>query len=57
MAIWALIVLVTIVSMAIAERMARARGRSAKLWVWVAATVGPLSPLALYALGTHHADA
>ena len=51
MAIWALIVLATIVSMAIAERMARARGRSAKIWVWVAAIVGPLSPLALYALG------
>ena len=31
--------------------MAGARGRSAKLWVWVAALVGPLSPLALYALG------
>ena len=51
MVIWALIVLVTIVSMVIAERMARARGRSARTWVWIAAIVGPLSPLALYALG------
>jgi len=51
MAIWVLIVLATIASMAIAESMARARGRSAKVWVWVAAIVGPLGPLALYALG------
>jgi hypothetical protein len=51
MAIWALIVLATIASMAIAERMARARRRSAKVWVWIAAIVGPLSPLALYAFG------
>jgi hypothetical protein len=51
MAIWALIVLATVASMAIAESMARARGRSAKAWVWIAAIVGPLSPLALYALG------
>lgn len=52
MAIWALIVLVTIISMVMAERMARIRGRSARAWVWIAAIVGPLSPLALYALGT-----
>jgi len=51
MAIWALIVFATVASMVIAESMAGARGRSAKLWVWVAALVGPLSPLALYALG------
>ena len=51
MAIWALIVLATVASMAIAESMARARGRSAKAWVWIAAIIGPLSPLALYALG------
>jgi NO-binding membrane sensor protein with MHYT domain len=51
MAIWALIVLATIASMAIAERMARARGRSVRTWVWIAAIVGPLSPVALYALG------
>ena len=51
MAIWALLVLVTIVSMAAAENMARAQGRSAKVWVWIAAIVGPLSPFALYVLG------
>ena len=51
MAIWALIVLVTIASMVIAESMAHTRGRSAKVWVWIAAIVGPVSPLALYALG------
>ena len=51
MAIWGLIVLATIASMAIAERMARARGRSVRAWVWIAAIVGPLSPVALCALG------
>jgi len=51
MAIWAFIIIATVGSMAIAESMARARGRSAKVWVWIAAIVGPLSPLALYALG------
>ena len=51
MAIWALMVLVTIISMIIAENMAHTRGRSAKVWVWIAAIVGPLSPLALYAFG------
>jgi hypothetical protein len=38
--------LATIASMAIAESMARGRGRSAKVWVWIAAIVGPF-----YALG------
>jgi len=52
MAILALVVLITIVSMVIAENMARSRESSAKVWVWIAAIVGPLSPLALYALGT-----
>lgn len=51
MLFWTSIAFVTIASMAIAENMARARGRSAKVWVWTAAIVGPLSPLALYALG------
>lgn len=51
MAIWALIIFATVASMAIAERMARAGGRSVKGWVWTAAIVGPLSSLALYALG------
>jgi hypothetical protein len=57
MAIWALIIIATVVSMAIAENMARARGRSAKVWVWIAAIVGPLSPLALYALGNRPTSA
>jgi hypothetical protein len=51
MAIWALAVLATVASMVIAESMARTRGRSVKAWVWIAAMIGPLSPLALYALG------
>ena len=47
MAIWTLIIIATVVSMVIAENMARGR---AKVWVWIA-IVGPLSALALYALG------
>jgi hypothetical protein len=41
MAIWALIIFATVASMAIAEHMARASGRSVKGWVWTAAIVGP----------------
>jgi hypothetical protein len=37
--------------MLVAERMARARRRSIKGWVWFAAIVGPIGPLALYLLG------
>jgi hypothetical protein len=53
MAIWILMALVTLALMAISERMARARGRSVKTWVWITALTGPLpvGPLALYALG------
>jgi hypothetical protein len=51
MAIWTLIIFATVASMVMAESMAGARGRSAKVWVWIAAIVGPLSPLVLYALG------
>ena len=51
MAIWTLIIFATVASMVMAESMARARGRSTKVWVWIAAIVGPLSPLVLYALG------
>jgi hypothetical protein len=48
---WIVLVLITVASMAAAGRMARARRRSAKAWLWVAAIIGPLGPLALYVLG------
>jgi len=48
---WAVVMLATVASMVIAVRMARARGRSAKIWLWVSAFVGPLGPFALYILG------
>jgi len=49
-----LIALPTIAAMEIAEGMARARGRSARAWVWISLIAGPLpvGPLALYLLGS-----
>ncbi len=49
----ALIVLPTIALMVLSGKMARARSRSVKAWLWVAALTGPLplAPLALYLLG------
>jgi hypothetical protein len=51
--IWALMALATIALMVLSEHMARARGRSVKAWVWIAAITGPLplAPLALCVLG------
>ncbi len=48
-----LFVLPTIALMMISEDMARARKRSARTWVWIAAITGPLpiGRLALYLLG------
>ena len=50
--IWVLMALATVVLMGLSEHMARARGRSAKAWVWMAAITGPLplGPLMLYLL-------
>jgi ABC-type iron transport system FetAB permease component len=48
---WVLFVLAFVASMLLAGRMARDRHRSTKAWVWIAAFVGPLGPLALYVLG------
>lgn len=50
---WVLMVLATIALMALSEDMARARGRSVKAWVWLAAITGPLplAPLLLCVLG------
>jgi hypothetical protein len=49
MLVW-ITVLVFMGSMVLAGRMAHARRRSIKAWVWVAAIVGPIGPLALYLL-------
>lgn len=46
-----LIVIVSIASMPLATEMARQRGRSSKIWFWIAFLVGPLAPLALLILG------
>jgi NO-binding membrane sensor protein with MHYT domain len=54
---WMAIILVIIVSMAVAGRMAHARGRSTRAWLWVSAFVGPFGPLALYLLGNRHGKA
>jgi hypothetical protein len=46
-------VVVSIASMLLAGRMARARHRSIKAWVWAAAIVGPFGPMVLYLLGNY----
>jgi hypothetical protein len=48
---WAAIFLSFVALMLVAGRMAHARHRSIKAWVWIALFVGPLGPLALYILG------
>ena len=48
--VWFLLVLATIVSMKLATSMASARGRSAKVWIWIAAVIGPFAPAALFLL-------
>jgi hypothetical protein len=50
-------VLVFIGSMVLAGRMAHARHRSIRAWVWVAAIVGPIGPLVLYLLGNYPDEA
>jgi hypothetical protein len=53
MAFWILMGLATIALMLISAKMAEARGRSVKTWVWFTAFTGPLplGPLALLVLG------
>jgi hypothetical protein len=50
MGFW-LFVIVSIGSIPLAGAMARERNRSSTRWLWCAATVGPLAPLALLILG------
>ena len=47
---WTIIV-GALASIALADRMARTRGRSPTVWLWIAFLVGPLAPLALLVLG------
>lgn len=57
---WAgLMVVPTIASAMLSERMARVRSRSVKAWVWLAVLTGPLplAPLALYLLGSREQHA
>jgi FtsH-binding integral membrane protein len=51
--IWVLMAVATVALMVLSEHMARARGRSVRAWVWIAAITGPLplAPLLLCALG------
>jgi hypothetical protein len=46
-----LILVISIVSVPLASEMARERGRSRKLWLWIALLVGPLAPIALLLFG------
>ena len=47
---WVFLV-ICFLSIPLASEMARERGRSRKLWFWVAFVVGPLAPIALLLLG------
>ncbi|MEW6644425.1 MAG: hypothetical protein AB1586_28250 [Pseudomonadota bacterium] len=47
---FAIVVLVTILSMHLSAEIARRRGRSVRGWLWIAAIVGPLAPPALWLL-------
>ncbi len=46
-----LFLIVCFVSIPLAAEMARERGRSPKVWFWIAFLVGPLAPVALLLLG------
>jgi hypothetical protein len=47
------IVAASLASVALAHRMAHTRGRSPRIWFWIAILVGPLAPLMLLILGKH----
>ncbi|MGJ4946845.1 hypothetical protein [Bradyrhizobium sp. HKCCYLS20291] len=46
-----LVMIVSIGSIPLASAMALERQRSSRRWLWTAAVVGPLAPLALLILG------
>jgi len=46
-----LFLIICFVSIPLAAEMARERGRSPRVWFWIAFLVGPLAPVALLLLG------
>jgi len=52
-----IILIVSLASLPLAANMARARGRSPRLWFWIAFLVGPLAPLLLAMLGRRDGEA
>jgi hypothetical protein len=52
MDVWSTFVfIVCLASVPLATEMARERGRSRKLWFWIAFCLGPLAPMSLLVLG------
>jgi uncharacterized membrane protein YvlD (DUF360 family) len=53
----ALLTVVSVVSIHLAGRIAERRGRSFKIWAWIAAIIGPLAlPLVLLLRNLHRKD-
>ena len=48
---WWFVFIVSIASIPLAGKMAQERAMSFRIWLWIAAFVGPLAPLALLILG------
>jgi hypothetical protein len=46
-----LFLVICLVSIPLSAEMARERGRSPRVWFWIAFLVGPLAPVALLLLG------
>ena len=52
--LFALLAVVTVISIYLAGRIAERRGRSFKIWAWIAAFIGPLAlPLVLLLPNLH----
>ena len=52
MDVWTVFILIaSIASIPLATGMARERGRSRRLWFWIAFMIGPLAPAMLLVLG------
>jgi len=48
---WLVFQLASIASIPLSSLMASERGRSCRVWTWMAALIGPFAPLALFILG------
>jgi hypothetical protein len=46
-----LVLILSLASIPLSGEMARERGRSPRVWFWIAAVIGPLAPFALFLLG------